>query len=230
MSEVYVVVEGNTERTFIRDILAPYLAQNGVYLHASEIGKIKHKGGQVNIDRAKKDVTNYLKQRSDIYVSTMFDFFGIDSKWPGKNEVDKEKKRNNQLTASDKAEILEKATLDFFLREYPKLNAEKRLIPYISMHEFEALLFSNQVILSEAIGVNVSDVSKLVGKYVCPEDINEDPQKAPSKILEQLQKRYKKVNMGSDIARKIGLSTIRSQCPHFDRWISKLESLASLVI
>jgi Domain of unknown function (DUF4276) len=38
---------------------------------------------------------------------------------------------------------------------------------------------------------------------------------------------YRKVLDGPTIAEKIGLERIRSACPHFDAWVSWIESLAT---
>ncbi|MCI4625922.1 MAG: DUF4276 family protein [Candidatus Magnetoovum sp. WYHC-5] len=35
-TNVYIVVEGHTEQTFVRDIIAPIMAEKGIYLHAYE--------------------------------------------------------------------------------------------------------------------------------------------------------------------------------------------------
>jgi hypothetical protein len=77
---IYIVVEGQTEQTFVRDVLAPTMAQKGIYLHPALIGEPGHKGGNIRIARAKKDIGHFLKQRNDTYVSMMFDYFRIDSK------------------------------------------------------------------------------------------------------------------------------------------------------
>jgi len=78
--DIYIVVEGPTEQTFVRDVLAPQMAHEGIYLHPVLIGKPGHKGGDVRFIRAKNDIGNFLRQRSDTYISTMFDYFRIDSK------------------------------------------------------------------------------------------------------------------------------------------------------
>jgi len=85
--EVLIVVEGPTEEMFVREVLAPELAKKYIYLRPVLIGKLGHQGGNVRFDRAKGDIGNYLKRNSDIYVSTMFDYFRIDSAWPGGEEV-----------------------------------------------------------------------------------------------------------------------------------------------
>jgi len=63
--EVYVVVEGRTEQTFIRDVLAPALSYRDVFLYPALMGKPGHKGGDVRLDRAKTDIGNFLQQRDD---------------------------------------------------------------------------------------------------------------------------------------------------------------------
>ena len=65
--DIYIVVEGQTERTFVRDVLAPYMAVKGIYLYPALIGKPGHKGGNIHFDRAKNDIGNFLRQRKDTY-------------------------------------------------------------------------------------------------------------------------------------------------------------------
>ena len=36
---VYIVVEGQTEQTFVREVLAVYMADRGVFLYPALIGK-----------------------------------------------------------------------------------------------------------------------------------------------------------------------------------------------
>jgi hypothetical protein len=59
--------------------------------------------------------------------------------------------------------------------------------------------------------------------YEGPEEINDDPLHAPSKLLEQLCPQYRKVAFGKSIAAAIGIRRIRSECPHFDEWLCRLE-------
>lgn len=221
--EIYIVVEGQTERTFVRDVLAPQMAHKNIYLYPALIGKPAHKGGN-RFDKAKKDIGNFLKQRNDTYVSTMFDYFRIDSKWPGKAEVSHQIQNGVSLTASQKAEILESATADEIVNCFSEFNAGDRFLPYIEMHEFEALLFSDADILADKIKIEKSIILKILDSHQNkPEEINEDPDKAPSKRLKKLKNGYRKVAYGKSIAEAIGVPTIRKQCPHFDDWLKKIE-------
>ena len=222
---IYIVVEGQTEQTFVRDVLAPQMADKGIYLHSALIGKPGHKGGYVRFDRAKIDICNFLRQQNDTYISTMFDYFRIDSKWPGIEEVHRQVQNGATLTAIDKAEIIETATRNEIVMTFPGCDLENRFIPYIEMHEFEALLFSDADILAEKTEIDVSQILRIIGEYNNPEEINDDPVKGPSKRLKELKNGYRKVAMGKTVSEAIGIQAIQRQCPHFNNWLTKLEHL-----
>jgi len=155
----------------------------------------------------------------------MFDYFRIDSKWPGQSKLRRKIRNGSALTATNKAKILEKATHEEIVNIFPKCNPKNRFIPYIEMHEFEALLFSDAEILSKKADINVSKIQTIIEQYSNPEEINDDPEKAPGKRLESLNDKYRKVAMGKIISEAIGIQTIRGQCPHFNNWLTKLERL-----
>jgi len=222
---VYIVVEGQTEQTFIRDVLAPVLGNGGIYLYPVIIGKSGHKGGDIRFERAKNDIGLLLKQQKDSFVSTMFDYFGIDSEWPGKPEVTQQLRSGNKLSAIHKAVILEKAMQKTIGDAFPGYNADRRFIPYIAMHEFEALLFSDAKILSDKISLPIAQIQKILAEYKNPEEINDNPKNAPGKQLAVLIKGYRKVVTGKIISEAIGIDVMRQHCPHFADWLSLLEQL-----
>lgn len=218
---VYVIVEGQTEQTFIRDLLAPEIAVQGIFLHPALIGKPGHKGGNVKFERAKEDIGKFLKQRSDTHISTMFDYFRLDPSWPGNVNV------QSCSNAIEKAGKIESATLAKIRELFPDHNIEGRFIPYIEMHEFEALLFSNASILAEKIGVDTDEIEDVLDEFGEPEEIDDGSETAPSKRLISLHKGYRKVAMGKTISEAIGISTMREKCPHFDNWLTRLEQLGT---
>ncbi len=102
-----------------------------------------------------------------------------------------------------------------------------RFFPYIQMHEFEALLFSDPKVLAE--GLELADdrpIRHITAQFQSPEEINDSQHTAPSKRIPELKPRYGKVTDGGRISQKIGLEAMRAQCPHFNEWIAKLETLA----
>lgn len=117
MSSIYVVVEGQTEQTFVRDVLSPYLGAKNIHLYPCLIGIPGHRGGNVSFERAVNDIRSFFKQQ----------------------------------------------------------------------------------------------------------EINDNPEKAPSKRLKILKKGYRKVAMGKIISETIGIQEIRNQCNNFNAWVTRLE-------
>jgi len=224
---VILVVEGQSEQTFIREVLAPYLSTKNIFIQPALIGKPGHKGGNVRFDRAFDDIQRLLKQRNNTFISTMFDFFRIDKKWPGLEDIINKTKSGIKLTTEQKAVIIEEATFKAVIKAVPKTIVKNRFIPYFEMHEFEAMLFSDTDVIAEKTGIKKTDLEKITKQYNCPEDINDDPKKAPSKRLEKLKNDYLKVTMGKIISETIGIKNIRKKCQHFDQWLKKLENLKS---
>lgn len=223
-ADIYIIAEGATEQTFIRDLMSPELAIQGIYLYPVLIGKPGHKGGDIRFERAKNDIGKFLRQRRDIYLSTMFDYFRIDADWPGKKEVIRQIKGGTVFSAR-KAELLESATHKKIREDFGN-DFANRFIPYIEMHEFEALLFSDADILAEKTGIDISHIREILKEYNNkPEEINDDPEKTPSKRLQALKSAYRKVAMGKTVSEAIGIQTIRKQCPHFNNWLTRLECL-----
>ena len=219
---VYIVAEGKTEQTFIRDVLAPELANKGIYVSPSVIGKPNHKGGCVTFERAKADLSRFLKQRQDTVISTMFDFFRIDPNWPGLAGL------NQTAPSYVKAETLERAMLAEIKLEFPELRAEDRFIPYVSMYEFEALLFSSPQALAQKAGISEAKLVQVIDECGTPEEINSRPEHAPSKRIERMNPQYKKTVNGISAAKAMGLPVIREKCPHFNQWITRIEALVPI--
>lgn len=216
---VYVIVEGQTEQTFVREVLAPVMGHKGIFLHPALIGKPGHKGGDIRFERAKGDIGRFLKQRSSTYISTMFDYFRLESSWPGNISIP------GSPTAIEKAKKIETTTFGRIKELFPDHNVDGRFIPYIEMHEFEALLFSDASILADKIGVNKVEIEDILNEFEDPEEIDDGPDTAPSKRLISLRSGYRKVAMGKTISEAIGIQAIREKCPHFDTWLTKLEQL-----
>ncbi|MCK4608493.1 MAG: DUF4276 family protein [Gammaproteobacteria bacterium] len=223
--DIYVIAEGKTEKIFIRDILAHEFGAKGIALHAPRIGAARHKGGNVTFERMRRNIGSFFKQRSDTYVSTMVDFTRIDTSWPGYESVCQHLKDNPNLSASKKAEILEAETKKKIITWFPEYDVESRFVPYIEMHEFEALLFSDAEILAEKTGIDSKYIQEIVAEYPNPEEINGTPEKAPGRRLRSLNAGYRKVAMGKAVAETIGVQTIRAKCPHFNDWLVQLEEL-----
>ena len=217
-SEVYLVVEGATEKLFVERILAPYCAMHSVYLRSTLVPKKGEKGGDVRFARVKTCVGNFLKQRSDTRVGTFFDYYGL-KEWPSLDDV-----RSAQgLSTVDIAKKLNDSAMQELCRDFPELDVANRFVPFIAVHEFEALLFSDASLLALSLGIDASLVCETLRQYGRPEAINTRPDKIPSKQIEKwVDGHYIKTVHGVAIANKIGIDKMRVACPNFDDWLTRL--------
>ena len=102
-----------------------------------------------------------------------------------------------------------------------------RFIPYIQLHEFEALLFSDISVFNRNFTSDELDFHSLeqaINSVDTPEEFNNGPATAPSERLKKAIKGYDKVVYGACLASEIGLDTIREKCKMFNEWIEKLET------
>lgn len=218
--EVMVIAEGKTEQIFVEAILSPYLAQKNIYIYATQVTKPGQKGGDVKFERVKKDLETHLKQRSDTYVTTFVDYYGIKD-WPGITEV------GPQATPAQISEVVNTATKEQVVELFADQQAARRFVPYVAIHEFEALLFSDEAILAAALDIPVEDVVGVVNECGEPEAVNNSRQTAPSKRLDawSARKKFPKTSTGIAVAKEIGVTKMREKCPQFNAWIGQFESL-----
>jgi hypothetical protein len=227
MIRLYLFAEGQTEQTFADNILRPYLAQHQVFMHkprliahAKKRGKV-HRGGSGYGDYQpmKDDILRSLSEdkSSDVFFTTMIDLYAIHYNFPGLAEA--EIRRQNPI---QRVEFLEKSFADDI--------DDRRFIPYIQLHEYEAYLFSDPTCF-ESLYENCSDqvaiLQAIADSYETPELINDSKETAPSKRIITQFPDYERAKsaVGSLLAESIGLETIRGKCPHFNSWLSRLESL-----
>jgi len=217
--EIVVLVEGPTEKIFIADMVAPYLAASGVYMTPIIISKPGQKGGDVKFARVKNDIGMHLKQRSNTYLTLLIDYYGIKNDWPGYDES------KRQATPEGKAATMLAATKTEVNAFFGEFNSENRFVPYVAMYEFEGMLFSETKTMAKILGVPDDWVDAVLAECGQPEHINDSPHTAPSKRIEKLSSRFKKTTTGIAIARAIGLQKIRERCPLFNEWLSTIEKI-----
>lgn len=224
MVRIIIICEGQTEQSFCNDILQPHLNQKNIFLQNVTIKKTG--GGIVNWQALKHQVETHLKQDPTAHVTTLIDFYGIHKHHRYPNwELAK-----NHINKSNGTDLIEFGMLSDVL---PELRT--RFIPYIQLHEFEALMFSELEVYDNNFEKNeFLDYEYLVSTVENnsnPEMINDGVDTAPSKRLSKILKGYfsenenMKVVLGSLITSEIGLQKIRSKCPRFNSFINKLESL-----
>lgn len=216
MKRMYVLVEGQTEETFVRELLAPHYARSDLYITPIIVRTSPgYKGGVTAYVKVKPQLTRLCRQDRAAFVSTLFDLYALPTDFPGK--ISPEYRTKN--TGAQKAAFLE-ATLAQDIDE-------SNFIPFLMVHEFESLLFVQPE--KFAAWTDNADVVDSLGvvaqQHHTPEDINDDPQTAPSKRILGLMPEYEKPFHGPLIACDIGLDAMRRSCPHFDGWLRRLEQL-----
>ena len=212
MNRVIAVVEGKTEQAFVREVLAPWLGSRGVSLFARLVGDPGHKGGVGEYPRAKSNILRLLKQNSESFVTMMFDYYGMPNSWPGRKNATK-------ATYARKAATIEQAILkDITHTLGAKLN-KQRFLPYVQMHEFEGLLFSRPRVIAEVVNEDsIADALQAIrDRFRSPEEINDGPETAPSKCIQKFSVTFDKPVDGVFAAQRIGIETIRQECPHFNQ-------------
>jgi hypothetical protein len=221
---VHIVTEGQTETNFVKDILVPYFLSRNIEIiprtlltkNDKKTGR-QYKGGIPNYPKAKNDIVRclaYTKKNPSVVVSTMFDFYRLPNDFPGYSDA---QKINDPYS---KAAFLEKALKDDIDK------GGSSFLPYLSLHEFEALLFSDiDVVQKHFFDVDVTPLVNTVLQHPNPELINSGERTAPSKRLLECVPEYAKPIDGVTITQKIGLGVLRAKCRHFDSWIGKLEGL-----
>lgn len=218
--EVMAIVEGKTEQVFVEKVLKPYLAEKMIFIKATQASKPGQKGGDVKFSRVINDIRDHLKQRNDTYVTTLVDYYGI-KEWPGLDSL------AQNLTPSQIADHLNAETKHQVVTEFANQQAERRFIPYIAVHEFEALLFSDSAILASELGVDEDQIKNVLAECGEPEAINNGKETAPSKRLDNWSPngKFAKTTAGIAITQQIGITQMREQCPLFNAWLAQFEAL-----
>lgn len=219
-----ILVEGRTEETFVRDVLSPALFSAGIIATprmppTSKFGR----GGGSSFLPWRRTVLHWLLQDQTAYLTTMFDVYGLPSDFP---------RLQDSLEINDiyqRADFLETCFRDSIAAEAP--NAQRRFVPYLQMHEFEGLLFTDlkemEALEPDWSGYALKCTAE-AARFATPEHVNNSVHTAPSKRLTKhfVSPCYIKPLHGVLAAQAIGLNRIRSQCKRFDAWLNCLIELS----
>jgi hypothetical protein len=223
MKKVIVVAEGPTEEKFVRRVLNPHFSQLGIYLDAQQWitnRKLGTTGGGKSFDLIENHIQRLMSRyRNDkeIFISIMIDLYAF----PKQGNTIYDNEVSKITNSRDKVLLLEKKMAARF--NY------KNFIPYVQLHEYETLLFSETDKLKGFYTDKLKEIDQLLveinGKN--PEEINETPDGAPSKRIIKYLPSYQKQKTTAGVisAESIGLPRLRAACPHFDDWLTRLELL-----
>jgi hypothetical protein len=214
---VFILVEGQTEERFVKDVLAPAFFGRDLYFYPTILvtKRVKDgpnfKGGVTTFAKFRNDVRRLLQSSGDALVTTLLDYYGLPTDFPG---MDSRPGRG----PIERVTHVERAVAEH-------LGNPPNFVPFLALHEFEAWLFSAPEELPRVLTAmdKLPQFAAIREGVASPEEINERPQFAPSKRIATLFPSYRKVLHGPTAAGRIGLDRIRKDCPHFDAWIKRLE-------
>jgi hypothetical protein len=223
MSRVVVVCEGETEEEFVRDVLAPGFSGLGLYLEPQMVeSSPRHRGGALNYDRVKPHLRNTLRQKSAPVVTTLFDLYKLDKRFPGYEQAISKHDLDQKLSI-----LCDELHADVIAAAECR---PERFIPYIQPYEFEALLFSDVPTLTQMNsgwhGATAA-LNVVRAAAVSPEHINDRPETKPAAHLERelSNPSYRKLRHGPVAAQKIGLAKIEAECAFFAAWLAQIRKL-----
>ncbi len=231
MKRLLVHVEGETEERFVHELLAPHLANHGyVDVSARKLGNARqrHKRHGIKPWAVVKDVIcGHLTQDRSCYATLMVDYYAMPSSgdrlWPGREDA-------NSLAHANKAAHIQSLLHADIQLAMP--HGAQRFVPFVQMHEFESLLFSDcsagaQGLYQPEIEEALQEIRR---QFDNPECINDSPETAPSKRLAKIIPKYEdqKPYLGTLGALAVGINAMRQECPGFAEWLHRLEQLPSL--
>lgn len=218
MKRIIIIGEGPTEQAFCNDVLQPHFNALGIFIENPTIKKSN--GGIVKWTQLKKQIENHLKSDKSAFVTLLIDYYGLHEE----HHYPAWAKAHEKHNKSERMSLLENAMLSEI-----EESLRHRFIPNILLHEFEGLLFTEYAVFENNFlpdeFVNIRAFKEIFNTHPNPENINNNPESAPSKRIKNNIPSYSKTVYGSLLALETGLQKIRSKCPRFNAWLTKLENL-----
>lgn len=222
MKKGLILCEGQTEETFVKHIIAPHLLHNGIVAIPTLIvtkqqrSGMASRGGITRYQQVRRDILNLLCDTSATLVTTLIDYYGLPADFPGVATLP-------EGSPYQKVAHLEQA----FAQDI----GNARFFPYFMLHEFEAFLFVQPEVMTQTLETfdrrgSLGPLFSNPRSVASPEEINDGLHTHPAARIQGHFRQYRKALHGPLIIEKIGLSTIREKCPHFDAWLRRLEGLA----
>lgn len=220
MTRLLVLAEGDSEELFVQNILAPHLEHFGVYARATGVVSKRLASGRKftggNLWSNVRLSLQPLLADSDAWVTTLLDLYGLPDDFPGLSELP-----SPPGSPLDNVRHVETALLT-------TMGSPARFIPFIALHELEAWYFANPRKVADFFGK--ADIAQAMQR-ACqeadgPENINHGKETHPSKRLEGYGIGFRKTSAVT-VLKEIGLDAIRANCPHFNAWLTRLETLGA---
>lgn len=210
MKTIIIICEGPTEVEFC-SLLNNFLGYTNYRIQPQGLGGNCHWG------RIKNLVEKSLKSQKSAIITTMIDYYGRKA-----NTFPKQTEANRIKDIRQKVDFLEQA-----MKENIDPSLRDRFIPYLQLHEFEAMLFNNLRVFEQNFKDREYDKQEiqqiLEDFHDDPEMINEAKETSPSHRLKKIIPGYDKIVYGNLLVESIGLGNICAKNRHFREWIDKIK-------
>ena len=212
MSQVAVVVEGQTEEAVIDGVLAPAAAARGVYLQAIIVRTSATQRGGGHWKHYDRLLRVLLAQPHWARVGLAVDYYGYPQGAPG---------RGGSGSGEDTRRALTSALTDTY--------TDPRFHPLVIPHEIEALVLAA---LDAGAGDGILPAAGLrtlrqaVKDAGGAERVNTGADRSPSKRLQRADPDYSKTVTGPLLIEEAGLPAILERCPTVASWWDGLVAMA----
>lgn len=227
MKNLQIIVEGSSEENFVNDVMVKHFAQLNIFISARKIrtgwdrlNNKPAKGGMLKYSKFRNDVLRWIQSdngRSNTFYTCFIDLYAFpkDNESPYTFEIQQISDPYQKISALEDA--------------IGKDINHPNFIPYVQLHEFEALLLVDPdrlLVMYPDAQMGISKLKKDIGN-TNPEEVNESYQTAPSKRIIKYLPAYEgqKAQVGPLVAEDIGITKLKNKCSHFNEWITKLENL-----
>src|SRR5690349_9264275 len=147
-------VVGQTEESFVNEVLRAHLIAQGYHsVYARIVGNARirtRRGGICPWPCVRTEIVTQLKVDQPCVVKTLVDYYGMPQSgpeaWPGRAAA------SNVHGVQDKARRVQAGMEADIIAAMGDAFDASRFVPFVVMHEFEGLLFSDCKTLSEALG------------------------------------------------------------------------------
>jgi hypothetical protein len=225
---LFIYVEGQEEELFVNRVLRQHLRAFGVAVQRPILAATSFRigdglegkvtiGGVTNYPAIRDDIRNLFACGSvgtDDVLTTLIELYGLPRSFPG-HEAALAQGANGRV----KAAIIEEAwRVDL---------GRPNFLPYIQVHEFEALILSRPSVLAEFYPEHAAGIERLrveCAAFRTPEDINETKATSPSHRILACVPTYQKID-GFRHLQDIGVPDLKAHCPGFKAWLDRCEGL-----
>jgi hypothetical protein len=218
MKRLLLLVEGQTEEAFVRDVLTAHLAAWDI--HPTPVllktKRIKSggtfKGGVLHAPQVLGDIGRLLRDTGAVAVTTMLDYYALPGDIPG-------------MATRPPGDVYARvAHVEQALATHVN---DRRFLPNLVLHEYETWIY-----VDPAACAWVFDDANVPARLIAiraaagsAEHIDDGPTTAPSKRLAAVFPAYRKALHGPMAVGAIGLAAVKAACPHASAWLQALEQL-----